>query len=54
MGTVEGIRPHLGDVGWVARGAREEGHELGRGPVGDARHDLGVNVGGDVGERLWV
>lgn len=45
--AVEGVGPHLGNVGRVAGRAGEEGHEARARPVRDARHDLGVDVGRD-------
>ena len=53
VGAVEGVGPHLGNVGRVAGRAGEKGHEARAGPVGDARHDFGVNVGGDGVKGLW-
>ena len=50
MRAVEGVGPHLGNVGGVGAGAGEEGHEIWGGPVGYPGEDLVVNVGCDFGE----
>lgn len=47
MRAVEGVGPHLGNVGRVRGRAGEEGHEARVRPVRDAGHDLGLDVGGD-------
>lgn len=54
VGAVEGIRVHLSQGGRVAAGAGEERHEARAGPVGDAREDLGLDVGVDGGPWLRV
>lgn len=54
VGAVEGVRVHLGEGGRVAAGAGEKRHEARAGPVGDAREDLGLDVGVDGGPWLRV